>query len=216
MENYLESLNPSSELKVATSIIGRGSMLFSIKSPLVNIESNTVQALLTGAERRLISGQFSGVNGEYARDYVKYVNEVYDASGYDVSRMESLQGTQKIRGEEITTTEGKGKTRKIGRIYEDIVFKKLMGKPDVVFSAIHFADSANLASTKIAKGEGLKGEDLKTRSLEIFKDATSINPITPEGQKVREQAIADAQYATYTNESKYSDVALGIRKITPM
>lgn len=213
MENYLESLNPSSELKVATSIIGRGSMLSSVKSPLVNIESNTVQALLTGAERRLISGQFSGVNGEYARDYIKYVNEVYDASGYDVSRMESLQGTQKIRGEEITTSEGKGKTRKIGRIYEDLVFKKLMGKPDVVFSAIHFADSANLASTKIARGEGLKGAELKARSLEIFKDSTNLNPLTPEGQKVREQAIADAQYATYTNESKYSDVALGIRKL---
>lgn len=213
VENYIESLNPTSRLKVSTSIIGRGSMLFSIKSPLLNIESNTIQALLTGAERRLVTGQFGAVNGEYARDYMRFVNKVYDETGYDLSRMRTMQGTQKIRGETITTTQGKGAVRKVGRVYEDIVFKKLMGKPDVVFSAVHFADSANLASTKLAKGEGLKGAELKARALEIFKDATSITPATPGGQKVREQAILDAEYATYTNESQLSDLALGIRSL---
>lgn len=213
MENYIESLTPSSQLKVATSIIGRGSMLFSLKSPLLNIESNTVQAFLAGAERRLVTGQFGSVNGEYAKEYAKFVNKVFNETGYDISRMRDLQGMQKIRGEEITTAQGKGKVRKLGRIYEDIVFKKLMGSPDVAFSSVHFADSANLASTKLAKGEELKGAELKSRALEIFKDATSITPVTPEGRAVREQAIADAEYATYTNDSKLSEIALGIRKI---
>lgn len=213
LEKYIESLTPSSDLKVTTSISGRGAMLFSLKSPLVNIESNTVQAFLSGIERRLVSGQFGSVNGEYARKYAKFVRQVHKETGYDISRMRTLEGTQKIRGEETVTTEGKGAAKKVARLYEDIVFKKLMSAPDVAFSSFHFADSANLASTKIARGEGLKGEALNKRALEIFKDATRIDPTTKEGKKVRDQAIADAEYATYTNDSKYSETALNIRKI---
>jgi len=213
MEDYIESLAPSSRLKVATSIIGRGSMLLSFKSPILNIESNTIQAFLASAERRLISLQLGAVNGDYARDYIKFVNKVYNETGYDISRMRDLQETKKTRGEEVTTTQGKGKTRKVARLYEDIVFKKLMGAPDVAFSSVNFADSAHLASTKIAQGEKLKGEALKKRALEIFKDATKVSPATPEGRAVREQAIADAEYATYTNESQLSRVSGGIRHI---
>ena len=213
LEDYMDSITPSSRLKVATSTIGRGTMLFSIKSPLVNIESNTIQAILTGAERRFLNKQIAGANGTYANEYMKFVNKVYDKTGYDLSRMQSLDDIQRVRGEEVPTTQGEGKIRKIGRFYEDIVFKKLMGKPDVVFSAFHFSDSANLASTKIAKQEGLKGKALEKRALQIFKDATKLNPATPQGLKVREQAIADAEYATYTNQSRASNVALGIRKV---
>lgn len=213
IENYIQSLNPSSRTKVATSVIGRGTMLASIKSPVLNIESNTIQAFLTASERRIRERNFNGSNNSYAGQYIKFVNKVYKETGYDITRMRSLQGDQKIRGEKIITTQGKGKVRKIARIYEDVVFKNLMGFPDVAFSAVHFADSANLASTAIARGEGLKGKAMKERALAIFKDSTAIYPQTPEGQKVREQATADAEYATYTNDSTYSDVALGIRKI---
>lgn len=213
MENYLESINPSGRLKVLTSVIGRASMLASFKSPLLNIESNTIQAFLTGAERRINSRSFSGSNNSYAGEYIKFVREVYQKSGYDVSRMRTISGEQTVRGENIITSEGGGKTRKVGRFYEDVVFKYLMGLPDVIFSAIHFADSANLTSSKLADSMGLKGKAKKDKALAIFKDATSIDPKTPEGRKVREQAIADAEYATYTNESHLSNIALGIRKL---
>lgn len=213
MEDYLASLNPSSKLKVTTSISGRGAMLASLKSPLVNIESNTVQAFLKGIERRILSGKISGKNGQYAMDYIKFVNKVFSETGYDVTRMRSLESDQQIRGEEITTTQGEGLTRKIGRLYEDLIFKKLMGAPDVAFSSVAFSDRANLVSTAIAKAEGLKGEELKNKALSIFKDATRINPKTPEGKKVREQAITDAEYSTYTNKSVYSDVSLAIRGV---
>lgn len=216
IENYIQGINPSSNLKVSTSIIGRGSMLASFKSPLLNIESNTVSGFVTATERRIRSRRLGGVNNAYASQYIKFVNQVYKDSGYDISRMRSLKGDQKIRGERITTAQGKGKVRKVARVYEDVVFKNLMGFPDVAFSAVHFADSANLTSTLIAKTEGLKGKALKDRALAIFKDSTSIAPKTPEGVKVRDQAIADAEYSTYTNESTYSYVALGIRKIVNM
>lgn len=213
MENYLDSITPTSRLKIATSTIGRGTMLLSIKSPLLNIVSNSVQGLLQAAERRFSTKNTKAFNNDYALNYTKFVNKVYQESGYDISRMVSLKSDRTTLGEDIFTSQGEGKVRKIGRFYEDVVFKQLMGAPDVAFSALHFADSANLGSSKMALAEGLSGDKAKARAQQIFQDATSIEPKTLEGQAIRAQAIADAEYSTYTNKSKYADLALGIRRL---
>jgi len=212
-ENYLDSLVPNSQLRVGTSIIGRGSMLLSFKSPFLNIISNSVQAFTQATEKRLANRKLSGANGGAALKYINFVRKVYAETGYDVSRMESLVSERKVLGEEYLHSQGSGVVRKVGRFYEDLVFKKLMGAPDVAFSAIAFADSANIASQKLAMAEGYAGQAAKDRALAIFKDATRIDPLSPQGQMVRDQARADAEYATYTNDSVYSDVALGIRKL---
>ena len=213
MEKYIQSQQPSANLRIATSTIGRAMMLASFKSPIVNIESNTVQAILTAFERRLSSNQYRGLNGDFARKFIKEKWKIYQASGYDMSRGLAWATGRKILGEEITQSQGKGPVRFVGRIAEDTVFKQLMGAPDVAFASVHFTDSANLASTKIALGEKLSGDAAKKRALEIFRDAVLIEPTTIEGELVRSQAIADAQYATYTNKSNYSDVALAIRNV---
>jgi hypothetical protein len=213
MFDYLNSLAPTSKLKILSSTVARGNMLFSIKSPMTNIIGNSVQAIQQVFERRLSSGQFKGTNSDFAKSYFKFANKVFKETGYDVTRMIHLDDTQKTLGEQNIQSEGKGTVRKIGRFYEDFVFKKLMAAPDVAFSAAHFADSANLASTKMAKEFGLKGEEAKNKALEIFKDSTSLNPLTEEGQYVRAQALADASYATYQNDSYYSTLALAVRKI---
>jgi len=213
MFDYLNGLAPSSRLKILTSTIARGNMLFSIKSPITNIVGNTVQGIQQAFERRLSSGKFTGTNKEFAKKYFKYANKVFKESGYDVTRMLHIDDTQRTLGEENVQSEGKGKLRKVGRFYEDFVFKKLMASPDVAFSAVHFADSANLGSSKIAEQENLKGEAAQKRALEIFKDATRLDPQTDEGTYVRAQALADASYATYQNDSYYSTLALAIRKI---
>lgn len=213
MFDYLHGLAPSSALRILFSTVARGNMLASIKSPLTNIIGNTTQGIQQALERRLSSTQFKGTNADFAKKYFKYANKVFKESGYDVTRMLHLDDTERTLGEDIIQSQGKGAVRKVGRFYEDNIFKKLMAAPDVAFSAAHFADSANLASTKIAQEEGLKGDAAKKRALEIFKDATSLNPATEEGQYVRAQAIADASYATYQNDSYYSTLALAIRKI---
>lgn len=213
MFDYLHSLAPSSNLRIFTSTISRGNMLFSVKSPLTNIIGNTAQGIQQAIERRLSSGKTGGVNGKFGIKYFKFANKVFKETGYDVTRMLHIDDTERTLGEDIIQSQGKGKVRKVGRFYEDVVFKKLMAAPDVAFSAAHFADSANIASTKMAEKEGLKGEALNKRALEIFKDATSLNPQTDEGLYVRSQAIADASYATYQNDSYYSTLALAIRKI---
>jgi hypothetical protein len=211
IEKYIQSLTPTHNLKVATSISGRGAMLASIKSPLTNIISNTVNGGIQGLQRRVSSGTYKGLNGDFAVAYAKKVNEIYQKSGYDISRMEHENYGQRRLGETSPHSQGPGLTRKIGRFYEDVVFKQLMGAPDVVSSSIAFADAANLASTKIAQQEGLTGKEAKDRALEIFKDSTSITPQTAEGELTRSQALADAQYSTYTNKSGYSDLAMSIR-----
>ena len=213
MEKYIQSQQPAANLRVLTSTIGRGMMLASIKSPIVNIESNTVQAILTAFERRMASNQYQGLNSDFAWKFVKENWKIYQASGYDTSRMLSLDDGKLIRGEEITHSQGPGPTRAVARVVEKSVFNLLMGGPDTWFSSLHFADSANLASAKIASGEKLQGGAVKKRALEIFQDAVLIDPKTIEGELVRSQAISDAQYATYTNKSTYSDVALAIRNV---
>lgn len=209
--DYLNSLKPTSRLRVATQTIGRGMMLASFKSPLLNIESNTVFAFLTAWERRIANRAFTGVNGEYGTEYRKFVKDVYLKTGYDITRMLSVDSQQLVRGEDIGTTQGKGTIRAVGRVVEDVVFKKLQGYPDVAFASFAFSDRANMESTKIARREGAKGKDVDKRALEIFKDATRINPRTEEGLEVRNNAIADATYSTYTNKTRYSDFSLAIR-----
>lgn len=204
IDNYIASLVPASQLKVATSIAGRGAMLLSVKSPLTNIISNTVMGITQSFERRLASGTYKGLNNDFALEYVKKVNEIYQASGFDVSRLESIDAGQKRLGEEIISAQGEGPVRKLGQWYEDVVFKQMMGAPDVAFSAVAFADSANLASSKLSKGD-------KAKALEIFQDAVKIQPETVNGEIVRAQAISDAQYSTYTNKGGYSDFAMAIR-----
>lgn len=212
VSDYIDSITPSSRLKVFTSTIARGSMLFSIKSPVTNIIGNSAQAIYQSFERRLTSLKIGGLNNDYARRYVKYVNDIYSKTGYDVSRMISFDNVQETLGEQRVHSQGKGVIRTIGRFYEDLVFNKLMGAPDVMFSSVHFADSANIASTKIAESEGLVGAAKKKRALEIFKDATNISPESTAGEIVRSQAMADAMYSTFTNDSVYSKFALAIRK----
>jgi Trp operon repressor len=214
LNDYIDSITPSSKLKVATSVIGRGTLLFSIKSPITNIVGNTTIAITESLAKRMADNQYKGLNNDYAINYAKFVNKVYQQTGFDISRMTDIAEDQKVRGEKFVRSKGVGgKVEKIGQFYEDVIFKQLMGAPDVAFSSAHFADSANLLSSKMAKQEGLSGKEAQIRALEIFKDSTNINPTTIEGQNIRDRAIADAKRATYTDDNYYNKVALGFRNI---
>lgn len=205
MDDYLLSRHPSNRLKVLTGTIGRGMMLFSVKSPILNIGSNVELALTEALSRRAAGVQLKGADNKLAVDYVKMVNKVYQETGYDVSRMTQLSDTgaggARVLGE-TTHSEGPGAVRKVGRVIEDIVFKQLMGAPDVAFSSAHFADSVNLNAAKF----GEKGP-------EFMRDAMTLEPKTPEGEILRAQAIFDAQKATWTDKSWATTISEGTRKI---
>lgn len=209
LDDYTASINPVPEHKVILSTIGRGNMLASPKSILLNIESNTVNGLTESLIRRMENGRISGTNFEAAAKYMKWVNKIYDETGYDITRLMD-ENIGVFQGEKVQSSQGPGIIRKIGRVYEDIIYKKLLGKPDVAYASFAFSDSANLTSTALAAKEGLKGEALKKRALKIFQDATQINTqnMSAEGMLVREQAMKDAFDATYTNNGMLSNFVL--------
>jgi len=210
MDDYLNSLVPSSRAKVFFSTIARGTMLASVKSPILNIGSNTLVGMTEALTRRLAEGKLGSYQIKVAKDYITMVNRIYQKTGYDVSRMTSLNdlvaGGGKTLGEVVTHSQGKGVIRRVGRFYEDIVFKQLMGAPDVAFSSAHFIDSAAITANKYAKGD-------KEIYEKVLSDSMRINPLTTEGRIVRDRAITDATVATWTNESYSSKLALELRNL---
>lgn len=209
MDDYLQGLTPASNIRILTGTIGRGMMLASVKSPLLNIGSNIEIGFAEALARRLSRHELTGANNTVAVEYVKMVNKIYQATGYDISRMMNLSDSgasgERVLGETVHA-QGPGVVRKVGRGIEDLVFKQLMGAPDVAFSAAHFADSVNLNAFKMANGD-------KEKATAMMYDAMRIDPQTAEGELLRGQAVLDAQKATWTDSSWAARVSLGIRKI---
>lgn len=210
MNEYLKGLDPSSQLAVATGTIGRGVMLTSIKSPLINIGSNLENTLVESLTRRVAGGQFLKANSDLTSRYFKMANKIYDETGVDISRMMDLGdlgiGGQRVLGKDTVSAVGEGGVRKVGRFFEDKIFKQLMGKPDSLTANYNFADSALLNATKAAKGE-------MGQANKIARDAMLLNPRTNAGKAVRAQAVLDAQVATYTQRTALSGMSEGIRNL---
>lgn len=209
MDDLLDGFSPSSKTKVLSGTIGRASMLTSIKSPVLNIGSNTVNGILEATQRRLARGEFKGADSKLAMDYIKKVNKIYQATGYDISRaMTDDFGSSgaRILGDKVSAKGVGGITGKVGRAAEDIVFKQLMGAPDVAFSSAHFADSVNLGANKLAKGN-------KDVARKMMLDAMRLDPITDAGKALKAQGVVDAQFSTYTNNSTISKASEGVRKV---
>lgn len=217
MNNLVESLTPSPILQIATSIVGRGMMLLSVKSPVLNVVSNTENILTEMLIRRAVNSleggaSFSAVDKNVEKDYLAYADDVYRASGYNVSTTEGLDAATVTLGERRISTQGAGKFRAFARGVETGVFKYLMGYPDSRAKDFVFSDTAALEATTIAQNEGLSGEMLSKRATELYRDATRVAPLTEEGMLIREKAMMEANVATYTNDTWASKLALGIRE----
>ena len=205
MEAYANRIEPSPALAILTSTVGRGNMLFSPKTIALNIESNIVNFFTEAITRRIQNGAVSmAVDPQAIKDYLAYSREVFNTSGYQVSSMPSLDPTTQILSEKMTTTAGDRVVDKLGRFFEQTIFKYGLGAPDLFFKDMTFVDTANVLATKEAKGDTKK-------ATELFKDICLIEPKTAKGKELREIAINEALVATYQNKGKTSDLALGIR-----
>ena len=210
MDKFLNSLNPTHLVKVATGGIGRASMLANLAPAVLNQISNSVQGTMQALERRIASGQYKGDNAEFAIRYVMMQLEVFHKTGYDLSR----DYPEDMRlGEHITHSEGPGILRAYSRGLSKIVYKYLLGYSDVGSGAIARSDSTMTQTTKIARKMGLKGEARQQKALEIFKESIQISPESTEANIVREQSIADAQRATWTNDAKFANFSKGMRDL---
>ena len=205
MEAYANSIEPSPALAILTSTVGRGNMLFSPKTILLNIESNIVNFFTEAVTRRIANQAANAVvDNQVIKDYLAYSREVFNTSGYQVSSMPTLDPTTQILSEKMTTTGGKGIANSLGRFFEQTIFKYGLGAPDLYFKDMTFIDTANLLASKEAKGDAKK-------ATELFKDICLIEPKTAAGKRIREIAINEALVATYQNKGKISELALGIR-----
>lgn len=210
LNDLIQAQNPSSTLAIWTSIFGRGVMLASVKSPMLNIISNIEAGLTEGITRRIMyKTTEKAVDANVKKEFSNYAWEVYKASGDIVSTMNDYDDDMRVIGEQILHSQGQGAFRAASRKVEEISFKYLMGAPDAVAKTLAFNDTADLLATKIAKEEGAK--DISARATEIYKDAILIKPETEVGQKVREQAQAQAHYTTFTNDSWAARFGLSAR-----
>lgn len=218
MYDTIESYTPSSNVAVWSSIIGRGAMLASVKSPILNIISNAENMITETLSRKvlnIVTGQSNDniVDSNIINDYLKWSYNVYQASGYMPSVTSDILGGRPILGEKRLTSQGQGKVRAIGRFAEDIVFKELMGLPDSISKDLNFVSVAGNKATQQAYKEGLKGDKAKARANELFKDAILLRPMTEEGENIRNESMAAAHEATFTQDSEISKIALRIRDV---
>lgn len=216
MNKYIESLNPSNNLAVFTSVVARGSMLASVKSPILNIVSNAETLLSEGITNRITTLLSGGslenvVDSKLKSDYLKYGANAYRVSGFNISTAQDLNFERLVTGEKIITTQGEGAFKKFAQKIETGVFKYAMGFPDSISKDIAFVDRVSLECSNVARKEGLKGEALKNRANELFKDAIRIEPMTEEGEVIRKHGISYAHKATFTDDNALSQGALAIR-----
>lgn len=210
LNDLIQAQNPSSTLAIWTSIFGRGIMLMSVKSPVLNVISNIEAGLTEGITRRIMyKTTEKAVDANVKKEFSDYAWEVYKASGDIVSTMNDYDDDMRVIGEQILHSQGPGAFRAASRKVEEVSFKYLMGAPDAVSKTLAFNDTADLLATKIAREEGAK--DISKRATEIYKDAILIKPETEVGQKVREQAQAQAHYTTFTNDSWAARFGLSAR-----
>ena len=219
MTDTANAMSPSNALALGVNVWGRAAMLASVKTPILNIESNLVGAITERIIRRarLMSWE-KAVDERAIEAYKAYDAAVYDASAITMStvRAESILEPSlfgAVKGERILTTQGEGRVRAASRLAENIIFKWSLGKPDAMFKRQAFVDNAVLEATKIAKAEGYEGDALKERATHIFNDAVLFNPQTPEGQGVRERSVAAAEIVTYTNDGLISRFSLKAREL---
>ena len=205
ISEYRDSLMPKSWWKALVNNLGRASMLASIKTPFLNIESNTINAVVEAITRRWSTGKaYSNISRDVPKEYARFARRMFKETGVDFTRMidldDTVTGFRKIVGEETSRLPFAW-----GRAYTDFIFNKTLSTPDVAFSAFAFSDSLALNASKAAKGD-------KELATKIFMEATNVNA-SGEAKVLRDIAIQDAKYATYTNESASSRISEGIRKV---
>lgn len=195
------SLLPKNAWGTYMQTYGRANMLASIKSPFLNIESNTINGLVEMATRRFEQRQLvSDIDTKLKSQTVKNYVSLYTNTRVDFTRVLGSESFDNAFGKIAGEARGQ-----VNNKYIDIVYNLSLQVPDVAAAAISFVDAASIYATTTAKRTGGNATD-------IFNDAVLLNPKTPEGLVIREQAIADAQRATGTNNSFSNQMSLGLRK----
>lgn len=225
LERYIASLEPSNFGLALLHVGGRASMLARVGSVTKNVINNALSGLNVAVDRLVTEAIDSGFYGKGAKKVptlpgsnfdlsVKYVTEqtkMQALTGNSTVRAKGLQDTDIILGEKRIHVEGPGKARKALRAYSHAVLGIAQGVPDIVQASSNFAFTADIISMKMAKEAGYTGKTAKGKAREMMLDAMKLEPVTPEGLAIREQAQFDALVATNQHETPLKRIALKLR-----
>ena len=154
--------------------------------------------------------------------------KIYHKTGYDISRMETLEGGFRFFGERFsgatgkTLKEAKGIKEKVGaglRTYSGVANlapKWMAGGTDTLFANLGRADTATIMSKEIAKMESMKGKlpqgvTEQQRAMQLLEESYSFNPKDEQASKIREIGIYDAHLMNATQYSEMADKLLKFR-----
>lgn len=218
LEATVNRHTPTSQTKVALSIIGRSNMLTAPATTVLNVTTNASN-YATQLELRKITNKVAGhtndilVDENLRKQYRQKAWKVFWETGYDMSMLKDLTDTRLYKGESITHSEGDGVIRSIGRFAEKWVFSRLISAPDVYFKSMKaFTDFAANEATEIAYKEGLTGEKAKQRATEIWKDAILVEPQTEQGKSARQKAQVDSLVVTFQQDTWLSKKLVDFRE----
>ena len=249
LEKYIKSLGENDVLETMADI-ARANILASPRILKNSLLYQALPATERAITKRLVSGNFSddvlksnifekiqaklsGIipNSEsriFINKQTAMALEIYDKTGYDISRMNTLAEGNRIFGEKFGGTYGKsikeskgilGKTGAVLRGYSrkmNVAPKWMAGGTDTLFANIGRADTSTMLSKEIASMEKMKGllpkgMTKEQRATQLLKESYSFNPADEKALRIRDIAIQDAHKMNGTQYSEMADKLLKLR-----
>jgi hypothetical protein len=249
LEKYLAKLSPEQLRDVFLDLTARGSLLLKAATAVGNLVYQIVPATMQVVIKRFatgtqipgdytaleklwsaLAGRFgSGMGAKKFVAHMKMATEIYIKTGYDISRMSSLDDGFRYFGERFTHSEGpsfkesEGIKAKLGAIVRGQAkimtpgLKYFAGFTDMLIANAHRFDTTVMLAKTTASREEASGNltgTKKDRVESLFKEAMSPDASSEEGGYIREAGLMDANHANFTNKDVYGDsLATGLRKV---
>lgn len=224
--HYVKSLKPVSALASIgknAAIIARNNLLMNPSVPIKTTIGQVGNSALDLITRRIAAQSAGGANPELVSEANKEAWRMFRETGHNTASMESLDDAGKL-GEKTRFDVPEGMlsanpalravesgVRNVARVSNKIAID---WEHNITFTKFYqkaFFDMLNIASTNLAKSEGLTGTALKSRASDIFKDAARVKPETDVGALVRMEGQKQAARITSTNDTYISRLALGVK-----
>lgn len=245
LQNFVNKLSPEPINEVFTSLGARGAILFSLRSLTNSQMFQIIPGITTAIQKRigsaaLLPGDLNKMqkiafavsssfrDSKWIWNQTRLGFRIYRKTGYDISRMQTLDDGFRFFGEKFTHAQGptlkeaQGVKEKMGavvrahaRLMEPGV-KYAAGGTDAFYANLQRADTtAMLARTKAkmeaTTGKLPKGVSEAERARQLMNEAYSFNPKSETAQYIREMGITDGHLANFTNNDGWGQFALRVR-----
>lgn len=236
LENYINNLNPKSTgISILKNLIeiARNNLITNVATPLKTFISGGTSQMIDMAVRRISSLSLRGDNPDLANQIEKSNADFRAKTGVEPSTLMDLNDSGSVMGSHYKGTDqtnekfdpvnqSGGNTSKIlEKIDKGVSTAAAVShnvainlEHNILFNKIYnsaFADTLNFRASDIAKAEGLKGDNVKSRAAEIMTDAAKIEPTTDAGKLLRNIAQEQASRVLGINNTWASRLSVGIK-----